>query len=316
MRWPFSRRKDADPIAGRARAVPVTPQPEPPDPRSDREVVEALAAQNLPDGVRERWLALLRPAVRLVPAAGGAPVARLGGLPVLPDDVPWPAWEGKGPLAYVGEVDCAALAGFELDLALPASGRLLFFYFDGRQDDGGTTVGYWEPDTRDGYRALHLPDGGGSPRQPPADELLFPEAAFAGLAVVSAPGWEHPDLRAEFLHPGEEHHSFMEHPVNADDFAEALNERHSGPNHQIGGYADLVQGPIEAEVAQFALGNVPWDDPRLEAEQARWRPLLQVDSDDDLDMMWGDVGVLYWAVRPDDLAAGDLTRIGFTWQCG
>jgi uncharacterized protein YwqG len=108
----------------------------------------------------------------------------------------------------------------------------------------------------------------------------------------------------------------MDHPVNADDFLEALHERHTGPVHQVGGYAEPVQGPVEHEVADAALNNmVPYGDPRLDAEARRWELLLQVDSDDDLDMMWGDVGTLYWMARPEDLANNDLANISFTWQC-
>lgn len=36
---------------------------------------------------------------------------------------------------------------------------------------------------------------------------------------------------------------------------------------------------------------------------------------DDLDMMWGDVGTLYWLARTGDPANDDPTAISFTWQC-
>ena len=60
---------------------------------------------------------------------------------------------------------------------------------------------------------------------------------------------------------------------------------------------------------------MPYGDARLDNEARRWELLLQVDTDDELGMMWGDVGVLYWMARPDDLATGDLSKISFTWQC-
>lgn len=42
------------------------------------------------------------------------------------------------------------------------------------------------------------------------------------------------------------------------------------------------------------------------------RLLLQVASDDDADMMWGDVGQLYYLVRDAEQPEEAL----FTWQCG
>jgi uncharacterized protein YwqG len=32
-------------------------------------------------------------------------------------------------------------------------------------------------------------------------------------------------------------------------------------------------------------------------------------------MMWGDSGILYWLIRPDDLAARRFDGAAFTWQC-
>jgi uncharacterized protein YwqG len=62
-------------------------------------------------------------------------------------------------------------------------------------------------------------------------------------------------------------------------------------------------------------GKVPWDDQRAVDEARRRELLLQVETDDSLSIVWGDCGTLYWLARPDDLAAGDLTQITFTWQC-
>lgn len=314
MRIPFMKRHDPE--------APTTPTPMEAAQvaaESDVEVVNRLAGAHLPDGVRERWLQLLRPAVQLVKVGDGQlEVARLGGLPSLPADVPWPVWEGHGPLAYVGELQCEPLSHFPLDVPIPRTGRLLFFYFDGSYDDASAVVGTWDPSSLRGARAVHVADATvSSPRATPEGVAVYPERVMAGRPIVTAPDYEHPDLQAAFRDPGQERRSFMKHPVNADDLNNALLERHTGPAHQVGGYALPVQGPVEYEVAQAALDNaVPHGDPRLDAEARRWELLLQVDSDDDLDMMWGDVGTLYWMARPEDLARDDLTDISFTWQCG
>lgn len=286
---------------------------------SDAELVARLASAHLPDEVRVRWLELLRPAVQLVPVGDHeSAVGRLGGLPALPSDVPWPDWVGHGPLSYIGELECDSLAQFELDLPIPKTGRLLFFYFDGSFDDFATTVGTWDASSLQGARMLHLADvTAASPRPAPDGITVYPERVVAGRPIVTSPGWEHPDLREAFMEPGQDERSFLDHPVNADAFMEVVYERRVGPVHQVGGYAQPVQGPVEHEVAQAALDNqVGYRDPRLEAEALRWELLLQVDSDDDLNMMWGDVGTLYWMVRPEDLANDDLTQVSFTWQCG
>jgi uncharacterized protein YwqG len=46
-----------------------------------------------------------------------------------------------------------------------------------------------------------------------------------------------------------------------------------------------------------------------------WTLLAQIDTDDDAGFMWGDCGMLYFLIRPDDLAAKDFSQVAFTRQC-
>ena len=70
------------------------------------------------------------------------------------------------------------------------------------------------------------------------------------------------------------------------------------------------------EVEQLRRGldgtTFTWDASDVIEDASRWQLLLQVGSDDDADMMWGDVGQLYFLV--DD--AGEPEEALFTWQCG
>ena len=284
----------------------------------DRERVTEIARRYLPQGIADRWLQLLRPAAVLRHAVPGDRVAGvLGGRPRLPGSAEWPSWDGHGPLSFVAAVDCAALAAVPLDIMLPSSGTLLFFYFDGQYDNCETTVGYWDPGTSAGARALYVgPGERTSHRACPEGIKPYGQVGLAVESVVTFPGPEHPDLQAAFKAPDEDLRAFLGHPVNDAAFGEALARRMAGPRHQVGGYADPVQGPVEWEAAMAALGNPGPDDPRVAAEQARWTLLAQIDTDDRAGMMWGDCGTLYWLSRPEDLAGGQFASASFTWQCG
>jgi hypothetical protein len=262
---------------------------------ADRELVAEIAGRYLPAEVAARWLGLLRPAAALRYAGpGDRTAAVLGGRPWLPGAAEWPAWEGHGPLSYIGAIDCAALRAVPLDIAVPQAGMLLFFYFDGQLDDGMAVVYPEEPETLAGARVLYLrPGQAASRRECPAGLVSYERVELAAEPVVTFPGFEHPDLQAAFNPSGEDLESFLDHPVNGEAFTQALSRRHAGPRHQVGGYATPVQGPVEYDAAVAALGGGEPGDDELLAEQARWTLLAQIDSDDRAGMMWGDVGTLY-----------------------
>ncbi|MFI9719903.1 YwqG family protein [Streptomyces sp. NPDC052396] len=281
--------------------------------RRTDDALPALARKHLPEEIAERWTGLLRPSLRLDKPTGTGRdpvVGRLGGLPALPEDQEWPVWEGYGPLSFIGSLDCAALPSAALDIALPADGALLFFYFDGQLDDGSAVVWPGEPETQAGARVLHIPaDVPVTDRAAPAGILPYPEVPLTARVETTAPSPWHPVVHREFAPMPEDH------PLHDEQFQDALWDHFDGTEHRIGGYPTPVQDEVEYEVAQGALGNPPPEDPRIGPEALRWVLLAQFDSDDDADMMWGDGGVLYWLIRPADLAQRRFDRAAFTWQC-
>ncbi|MER5783426.1 YwqG family protein [Streptomyces mobaraensis] len=285
--------------------------------RSITDTLPAIARAHLPSDVAERWLALVRPSARLVPAAeGDEPAAVLGGLPRLPDGVEWPAWEGHGPLAFIASVDCAALPVGELDLPLPADGTLSFFYFDGRIDDGLEVVDPGDPETQAGARVVYVPAGTPvSERESPAGAEAYPRVPLAVRLEDTAPDSWNPVVEAEFAKDLGDGERIDDHPVHGTEFCHALWRRDGEPAHRIGGWADEIQASVELEVAHGVLG-VEWDDPRVAAEAREWTLLAQFDSDGATDMMWGDAGALYWLIRREDLAERRFERAVLTWQCG
>lgn len=280
--------------------------------RSTADVLHTLAREHLPHEIAERWIGLLRPGLRLEKATGADLVAgRLGGLPELPEPEEWPVWEGRGPLSFVASVDCAALPSDALDIALPTAGTLNFFSFDGQLDDGCAVVAPDEPDSWAGARVIYVPAGVPVARRAAPEGIRpYPEVPLTSRVETTAPHPRHPVVQREFAPMS------ADHPVGGDDFEDALWDHSEGTEHRIGGHAHPVQGEVETEVARGALGSPPWDDPRIEEEALGWVLLAQFDSDDDADMMWGDCGVLYWLIRPQDLVERRFDRAMFTWQCG
>jgi len=265
-------------------------------------------------GKREALLRLALPSVRLLTrraARCDLGQSRIGGLPDLPTGFPWPVFGGN-PLAFIAQLNLADLAPFLPSGELPIAGSLLFFY-DARQerwgfdpkDRGSSAVVFFSSDAAlQPARAAQVTEQGG-----------FPLCVISDFrATLTVPGYESPLLEPLGLSSSEE-----------DRYFDGVLEPLSPPDgyHQVGGYAEPVQGDMQLECQLVAHGVYVGDasgykDTRrasLEAGARDWRLLLQVDSDDNADMMWGDAGRLYYWIRKQDLAS---RRFADTWtilQC-
>lgn len=268
----------------------------------------------------ETWIGLLRPAFHLRALEPGEErVGYLGGDPEMPADLAWPTWDGHGPLCFVAALDCAQVPTQHLDIPLPASGTLLFFYFDGL---GESTVAYNDPDSViNGTRVLHIPAGtAATVRARPDGAAPYPRLDLGGELIATIPDNENAALIAAYGDP-DDPIAYTEYPTtdpNGTGFWEALTafRRDHSPHHRVGGYALPIQGQVEPEAARVLH---PADDAQDEAARKQTTAelvlLAQIDSDARTGMGWGDAGRLYWLIRRDDLAAGRFEKATFTWQC-
>lgn len=53
----------------------------------------------------------------------------------------------------------------------------------------------------------------------------------------------------------------------------------------------------------------------LESNADDWILLLQIDSDESIDLMWGDVGSIYYWIRHEDLARQRFDSVWMALQC-
>lgn len=226
-------------------------------------------------------------------AAGGTGGSRLGGVPDMAGA--WPRYEGR-PLCCVAQLDLAEVRAATGPAWLPDQGRLLFFY--------ELEHGSWGLNAKDAGSAIVVHETGlRSPASEPED--LPYEAKFPAYPVSFARG---------ISYPTEERLAVDWSGLNTAS-AEALEAAladlaPAAPMHQIGGYPCPVQSDcMEAECHDIAR-RLGW-----RSDVADWRLLLQLDTDDDAGMMWGDVGSLYFWIREQDARAGDFSRVWMILQC-
>lgn len=255
---------------------------------------------------------LARPAIRIAAEAcddaelpiGGS---KLGGRPDLPGASPWPARDGC-PLSFIAQLDCGELQRFESGALLPPSGLLSFFY-DAQEQPWGR-----DSDERDAWHVRHHPPSDSLARRafPPdvsseddfGRRLRFRAKRLAFRELLTFPGnYQYADLEALRRHwtPDDAGFAVEAHEV------ELLHHLYEDPEksqteHQLFGYPSVIQNPMQPELAEVT---------GVDADA--WRLLLQVDSQDD--MMWGDLGMVYFWIPGDALRERAFDRTWLILQC-
>ncbi len=238
--------------------------------------------------------------------------SKIGGLPNLPEAFAWPHWKGT-PLAFLCQLDLSALPP---ESSLPESPRTgcLYFFYDQEQSTWG-----FDPKDKGSWRVLYVPDNVRDCPQREAPERLKKGAIYREKPVMFSlfqtyPDWQ--DSRVDSL--GLTNKQSDEYiTLCSSVFAE-------GPLHHLFGYPSPVQGndmDLECQLVSNGLycgDRSGYEDHRakeLEPGKADWTLLLQLDTDDETQMMWGDGGMLYFWIRNDDLKAGHFENCWMILQC-
>lgn len=247
-------------------------------------------------------------------------VSKFGGCPDLPAGTEWfRRSDNDIPMSFVAQVNFAEAAPFDLEGRLPRSGMLYFFY-DCSPD--GMPWGF-DPKDSDGWKGLYY-DGDPSAlsrREAPADledddnGILFSAARMGFDAAMELPSPES-DLTNDLDLPEDEDLQ--------DAYWDWLDERSEEFSNKLLGHADPIQGGMELECEyvanQIYCGNSEGyylaKARGLDKNAARWTLLMQVESNEDIGMMWGDVGRLYLWITNEDLAARNFEKSWLILQCG
>jgi len=252
----------------------------------------------------EAVLAQSQPSVRLTvtgPVDPDSTGSRFGGHALLPPGMSWPHRDGQ-PLSFLGQIRMD-------EVGRPGIGLLAFFYDLEEQPWG------YDPAHAGGCRVVAVDPGSAVAAPAPAGAEEFAPHGLAPAAGTTLPDLSEPVVA----------HLFEPDWDVAREYWEAVDEASSGdPVHRMFGWPDLIQNPMQLE-CQLASNGIyvgrpdGYRDPRvadLRGGAADWRLLLQIDSDDGVGWMWGDVGRIYYWIREEDLNAGRFDRVWLVLQCG
>jgi uncharacterized protein YwqG len=254
----------------------------------------AAGAKRQPRADYEAFLAGWRkPALTLMPATRARGRSHLYGSPRIPA-AQCPVHDGVS-MALLAEIDLAEVGEIVPDSPWPKSGVLCFFAAVDAQGE-----------------VLH--DDMFNPRrvkvvwcEHPLEKPVDPSRIDAQRLMLSAHKADLPDIVSAAVTAAglddrslEAYRSFLEENDIAD--------QPSG--HRFGGYPTIIQSnDLEAQAAHFGEGaDYPPADLDAVKRAAKWRLLLQLDSDDEL--MWGtDSGMVYFLINDEDLRRKNFDRV-------
>lgn len=267
---------------------------------------------------REQLLALEGPGLELVTKPAPrlpAGATKLGGMPDVPRGFRWPRANGKS-LSFIGQVN---VADIPREFGWPTRHGLLAFFYDVVRQPWG-----YSPKDRAGFKIVHFPgtasklrpipkpDGAG---KGPGEGGLLPQLRARLRKAPCIPPLENPALARFLFSP----HQRVAYGSLYDEFL-GVQKR---PRHQILGWPTVIQSDMEEECQLASHGidvggvdgvmSLPalW----LRSGAARWMLLLQVKSDDDLGIMFGDMGMIYFYATAESIASGRLDETWCVLQC-
>ncbi|MFC4077427.1 YwqG family protein [Salinithrix halophila] len=258
-------------------------------PEKMEEKITALLEESGLSEMQEEILSTLVPCVVIKPGEEDEdlPVgsSKFGGLPDLPANEPYPEAPGTH-LSFLAQYNLKELASIGEFPFLPESGMLYFFLAvdeippDSPLNPGSWLVFYRSTEAKGLVPAL-LPED--MPR-----ELLLPER---GITFVKEK--QLPDVEA------------TEDMEDMEDMYFHLMDQLYELENREGGYHQAFGQPLELS------GDVFKECALRSGLPGEWTLLLQVDSDPEtLEMAWGNLGMLYFCITEEDLAALRFER---TW---
>ncbi|PEA20387.1 cytoplasmic protein [Bacillus cereus] len=234
-----------------------------------RQQIEVLIDKYGLTHLKEELINTVFPCVKVVPeqqetvAIGSS---KMGGVPDLPDTFEYPMYKGN-PLHFIAQFNLSDLQNVGMDHNLPKTGMLYFFSIEN----------YFEKDVNptEAGRVLYYDIPVEQLRR--ADEL---QTNYNQCATTFKLTYKLPEL-------------FIEDEADSDRFLQLLEELipDNYDNHQMFGEPFSVQDEVLYEIGKY-MGIDP----------QQMTLLFQIDSDTkNCNMMWGDLGMLYFCIGNEDL---------------
>ncbi|NML40044.1 DUF1963 domain-containing protein [Chitinophaga sp. G-6-1-13] len=264
-----------------------------------QEFYTALTAHNF-DNHKPLFEALMKDTIRYhltriydyndVPIGG----SRIGGTPDLPEHISWPVDNKGNPLSFIAQLNLSEVKSFDTHQVLPGSGYLYFFY------DADQAMGGYSLDEKHLFRVIYFDGPQDALRDPDFPESLVETAQYSPCALSF-------ETQVSMPYKWGKAFSFLS-SEERDTYGEKIWKEVE--SNKTLGHADILQGEMETFCQIVTHKDFTGDFRKFDSPEYAdvmtgakdWLLLLQVDSNEgDANMMWADMGRLYFWIRKQDL---------------
>ncbi len=248
------------------------------------------------ENYRDQFEKSIKPFIKITTRRGKtlAWESKFGGNPYLPLGYAYPQDLQGNPMRLLAQINFAELP----DIGVFPGQGILQFYISPNDDVCG--LNFDQPTDQGNFRVIYLPEVIKDYSKIMTDfsflsenDDYFPIGAEGGLQfeVKHAPVGTNDFQFEKFLNAAP--HNFFD-----DQTWDWYHDHYSSTGHKMAGYAYFTQSdPRESDYADYDL------------------LLLQIDTDDELNIMWGDCGVANFFIKAADLKRLDFTKVLYNWDC-
>jgi uncharacterized protein YwqG len=274
----------------------------------------------------ERWeekiVSLAKPAIaiqkQLTRNEHDIPIgaSKLGGSPDLPQGVDWSFCEGKA-LTFMAQFKLSEVASFDVETFLPERGMLYFFY--------EVEETHWEaPTISDGWKIIYVED-----ENTPLFRIPHPIQQGKRRTIQALPCYQVkyvPCLSLPMIFGSNKKYDFEFNDDEGEAYCEMADDWRES-DHHLGGHPLQIQHDVEWEVVIMKHHirakqdeDYQWryrdeEVAFIQREMKNWQFLFQIDSDDDLEVTWGDAGTLYVCIPKGSLRERKFEDCWTVLQC-
>ncbi|MBE1556690.1 YwqG family protein [Sporosarcina limicola] len=237
--------------------------------------------------------------------------SKFGGLPDLPSHFSFPKLQERY-LSFLGQVNLEEVTFYDKNNELPKTGILYFFYDVIEQPWG------MEKEEKDGFKVLYFEGNSNGLKRTSYPEKTEDYSPLPVFKIEFKDIWTFPeDPKGIELDDNERERYFEFRDSNMQMVAGSENDEISSDSmHYMLGEPFNVQNDVFEEIIYYANEEkLDWDSKEIMDKSDEMVLLFQMDSDDDLEVMWGDCGMLYFCINKKDLAEKRFDRTKFTLQC-